>query len=119
VRVTLTLDPADVEMLDKLAELEGSSRSAEVRSMLAALRPSIRAVIAAIDAASVARSELTEAAARTGAEELERLMPKLGELQGQVLGALAQIEMTAASQAALLPLDGDENTAGTEGGEGR
>ena len=123
VRVTLSLDPADVEMLDKLAELEGTSRSAEVRNFLAALRPSMRGVIQAMEAARLSRSALTVAAAQQGANDLERLMPKLAELQGAVLGALAQIEVTAISEQASIPWADDdddaEGVAADEGGEGR
>ena len=100
MRVTVALDPVDVDLLDRLAALEGSNRSAELRQMLAALRPQLRAVITAMEAAVRVRDDLTIAAANAGAAELEELLPELDRIQNVMLGAMARLEGAAAVRAA-------------------
>lgn len=96
-RVTVALDPVDVELLDRLAKLEGSNRSAELRGILAQMRPVIRATVEAFEAALRARDQLDQAAAQATVTELEAIMPDVQRLQNVYLGAVARLEGEAAA----------------------
>lgn len=100
IRVTVTLEAADVELLDRLAELEGLNRSAELRGLLAQLRPMIRQTVEAFSAAHRYRETLDRAAADVPIGQLEELLPEVERLQAAYLGALARIEGLAAASAA-------------------
>lgn len=112
-RVTVALDPADVDLLDRLAALEGSNRSAELRQVLAALRPQLRALIEAMEGALRARDDLVVAAAQASASELAELMPELDRIQNAMLGAFARLEGAAAARAAR---DDEEPPSSNHGG---
>ena len=100
MRVTVALDPIDVDLLDRLARLEGSNRSAELRGVLAELRPVLRQTVEAFEAAMRTRDEFTRAAAQASASELADLMPEVERLQNVLLGSLARLGGQAAARAA-------------------
>lgn len=100
VRCTLTLEAVDVELLDRLARLEGLNRSQEVRGMLAQMRPVIRATVEAFEAALAQREKLEKVAAEAAAGELQAILPDVQRMQGQYLGVLARLEGEAAAAAA-------------------
>lgn len=100
VRVSLTLDPVDVDLLDRLGKLEGRTRSAEVRDLLEQFRPMLRATVEAFERALEQRLKLDDAMARASVEQLEAVMPEVERLQNTYLGALARIEGAAAAKAA-------------------
>jgi hypothetical protein len=97
MRVSLTLDPVDVDLVDRLARLEGSNRSAEVRSVLAQLRPVLQQTVETFEAALGARDALTRAAAEASAEEFETIQVELERLQLMYAGVLSRIEGAAAA----------------------
>lgn len=103
MRVTLTLDPVDVELLDRLAELEGSNRSAELRSMLGQLRPMLRQIVEALEAAMRTRDEFALEAGKVALSEFGELLPEVDRVQNAMLGALARLEGSAAARAASEP----------------
>jgi hypothetical protein len=109
VRVTVTLDSADVELLDRLATLDGGNRSSELRSMLQQMRPTIRATVEAFEGAMRAQEALTAAAGSAEVSKLQQLLPEAERLQDAYLGALARIEglAAAAGEPIELPEDGD------------
>lgn len=98
--MTVALDPVDVDLLDRLAELEGSNRSAELRQMLGALRPTIRQVVEALEAALRTRDAFTQAAGAAAADELLELLPEVERIQNVMLGSLARLEGAATARAA-------------------
>lgn len=100
MRVTLTLDPIDVELLDRLAELEGSNRSAELRSMLGQLRPMLRGIVEALEAAMRTRDEFAQEAGKVALGEFGELLPEVDRVQNAMLGALARLEGSATARAA-------------------
>ena len=99
VRVTVTLDPIDVELLDKLAELEGKNRSAELRGMLEQVRPMLQQLVATFDMASRQREALDQALLNATVSEMEVIMPEVEEMGRRFLGMLAKLEGTAAANA--------------------
>lgn len=102
LRVTVALDPIDVDLLDRLAALEGKNRSAELRGLLAQVRPVLRQTVEAFEAALRAREQFDQAAASATVSELEALTPQIEQLQGQFLGMMARLEgAQAAAEAAL------------------
>lgn len=105
MRVTLALDPVDVDLLDRLATLEGSNRSAELRSMLLDLRPMLQQVVEALEAALRTRDEFSQAAGAVAAAELLELVPEVQRLQNVMLGSLARMEGAAAVRAQQHPSD--------------
>ncbi|MDQ2647871.1 MAG: ribbon-helix-helix domain-containing protein [Myxococcota bacterium] len=109
MRVTVTLDTADVALLDRLAALEGLNRSAELRSMLAQLRPMLRATVEAFEAAASQRQAFERAASEVEVSKLQQLLPEAEKLAGAYLGALARIEGLAAAEAAAQGPDDDED----------
>lgn len=99
MRVTVALDPVDVDLLDRLAALEGSNRSAELRQMLAELRPTLRQLVEALEAALKVRDELMAAAGSAVVGEFQELLPEAARIQNAMLGALARLEGAAAARA--------------------
>jgi len=99
LRVTMTLDPIDVDLLDRLAVIEGSNRSAELRSILVHLRPVVQATVAAFEAALRTRTELGLAAAQASVLELQELVPEVERLQAFMVGSMARLEGAAVARA--------------------
>lgn len=97
VRVSLTLDPVDVDLLDRLGALEGKNRSEEIRAVLVQLRPMLRQTVEAFEAAAAARDMLTEEAAQAKVSELERLLPEVQRVQDAYLGFMARLEGESAA----------------------
>lgn len=91
-RITVTLDPVDVDLLDRLAVLEGQNRSAELRSLLAQLRPMLRQTVEAFEAAAAARDLLTQEARTAQVSQFEQLLPEAQRVQDAYLGLLARLE---------------------------
>lgn len=100
VRVTLTLDPVDVDLLDRLARLEGQNRSQEMRGVLGQLRPVLVATVEAFEAALVQRDKFDEVAASAAISGLEELLPEVEELARRYMGAMSRLEGSAAAAAA-------------------
>lgn len=98
VRVTVTLDPIDIDLIDRLAAMEGSNRSAELRSMLKEVRPFLLQTVQAFERALWTRDEFSRAAAVAGLADLEELMPEVERLQEVMLGSLARLEGAAAAR---------------------
>ena len=95
-RVTLTLDPVDVDLLDRLAALEGANRSQEMRRILEQLRPMLIATVEAFEAALEQRDKFDAAAASAAVTGLEELLPEVEEMSRRYLGALSRLEGSAA-----------------------
>jgi hypothetical protein len=100
VPVTVTLDPIDVDLLDRLAALEGVKRSAELRGILMELRPMLRQTVEAFEAAERARDMLTAEAAQIQVSNLDALLPEVQRVQEAYLGFMARLEgeMAAAEE---------------------
>jgi hypothetical protein len=105
IRVSLTLDPIDVDLLDRLGRLEGLNRSAELRSMLSQLRPMLRQTVEAFEAASAARDMLTAEASHAQVSQLEALLPEVQRVQDAYLGFMARLEGESAAAEASEGLD--------------
>lgn len=103
-RVTLTLDPIDVDLLDRLAALEGQNRSQELRSILEQCRPMLAATVEAFEAALRQRDAFDEKAREFAVQGLQGLLPEVEALTNQYMGAIARIEGAAAAASA----SGDE-----------
>lgn len=113
VRVTVTLDPTDVDLLDRLAALEGLNRSAELRSMLAQVRPMLRQAVEAFEAALKARDMLSDSARESNVSRLNAMLPEAQRVADSYLGFLARLEGEAAVAATL---DGDDPRPSNHGG---
>lgn len=100
MRVSLTLDPIDVDLLDRLGKLEGRNRSAEVRDILTQFRPMLQATVQAFEAAEQQRLKLDDAMALAAMQQLEAVMPEIEKIQNVYLGALSRIEGAASAKAA-------------------
>jgi len=112
VRVTLTLDPVDVDLLDRLAKLEGQNRSQEMRGILAQLRPVLLATVEAFEAALAQRDKFDQVAATAAIQGLEELLPEVEEMARRYMGAMSRLEgSAAAAEAADAPAS---NTGATE-----
>jgi hypothetical protein len=98
-RVTVTLHPQDVDLLDRLGKLEGANRSAELRGILEQFRPMLRQTVEAMEAVARQRVAFDETIAAASVEQLQALMPEVEKLQNAYLGAFARIEGAAAAAA--------------------
>lgn len=116
VRVTVTLDPVDVALLDRLAKLEGLNRSAELRLLLGQLRPMVRGAVEAFESAIAQRDKLSEAAKNATLAEFEAMMPELEKLQNSYLGAVSRLEGAAAVAALESPENGSDPRPSNHGG---
>ena len=94
----MTLDPIDVALLDRLAALEESNRSAELRSILVHLRPVLKATVEAFEAAMRTRDQLSLAAAEASVLELQELLPEVQRIQAVMVGSMARLEGAAAAR---------------------
>lgn len=99
VRVTVTLHPVDVALLDKLAQFEGKNRSAELRGMLEQFRPMLQQLVSTFDQANAQRAALDAALVNATVSELEAIMPEVEEMGRRFLGALAKLEGAGAANA--------------------
>lgn len=114
-RVTLTLDPVDVELLDRLGKLEGLNRSQEMRSIMAQFRPMLRATVEAFEQALAQREKLGEAASSASVARLQQLAPEVERMQDTYLGVMARIEGLAASEGVLA--DDEDPRPSNHGGQ--
>lgn len=108
VRVTVTLNPIDVALLDKLAGIEGKNRSAELRGMLEQFRPMIQQLVSTFEEASRQREALDQAMVSATVSELEAIMPEVEEISRRFMGAMAKLEGTATARR-----DGDAPASNT------
>ena len=97
MRVTVTISPVDVELLDRLARLSGTNRSEELRGILSQLRPNLRQTIETFEAVARQREQLDARAATALPEELAAIMPEIERIQNAFLGAMARAEGMAAA----------------------
>ena len=111
IRVSLTLDPIDVDLLDRLAKVEGRNRSAEVRDILEQFRPMLSATVEAFEQAIKHRVQLDDAMAQAAIEQMEAVMPEVEKMQNVFLGALSRLEGAAAAKSAEAPAS---NTGATD-----
>jgi hypothetical protein len=112
VRVTLTLDPIDVDLIDRLAKLEGMNRSQELRGMLQQLRPMLQQTVEAFESALAQRDAFDLKAAELAISGLEDLLPEVEALSRQYIGALSRIEGKGAAR---VSDSGDEAPASNTG----
>ncbi len=115
-RVTVTLDTLDVELLDRLGALEGLNRSVELRSMLAQLRPILRATVEAFEGAQRQRAALEGAAGTVELTKLQQLLPEAQRLSDSYLGMMARLEGLAAAEDALDGPDDEDPRPSNHGG---
>jgi len=94
-RVTVSLAPEDVDLLDRLAALEESNRSAELRTLLEAVRPTLRATVEALEAANRTRDNFLEQAALLALGDLKEVLPEMEKIHHTYLGALSRLEGAA------------------------
>lgn len=92
VRVTITLLPGDVELLDRVAALDGDTRSGLIRHMIESARPHLQNIAKAYGLLDQRRSDLEEALHSAGVKELEQIVPEVRELEAKTRGALAKLE---------------------------
>ena len=107
-RVTMTLDPVDVDLLDRLGVLEGRNRSEELRSILEQCRPMLAATVSAFEAARDQRDAFDLAAQELAVYGLLEALPEIEKLSQQYLGAMARIEGAGAAAAAAAESAGTE-----------
>jgi hypothetical protein len=98
-RVTLTLEPVDLDLLDRLAALEGLNRSQELRSIMAQFRPMLRSTVEAFEQALRQREKLSEAAVSASVARLQELAPEVEKMRDSYLGMMARIEGLSAAHA--------------------
>lgn len=96
VRISLTLDPQDVDLIDRLGKLEGLNRSQEMRGILEHLRPMLSTTVEAFERALAQRDKFDQAAASAAVAGLEALLPEVEEMSRRYLGAMARLEGSAA-----------------------
>ena len=96
----MTLDPIDVDLLDRLAVLEGRNRSEELRSILVEVRPMLAATVEAFEAALRQRDAFDEKAREAAVSGLTALLPEVEALNRQYMGAMSRLEGQAAAAAA-------------------
>lgn len=96
-RITVTLQPEHVELLDRMARVKQSSRSAELRGLIEAAQPIMLSVVSAFEAA-IGQQQLMDEAIRTASEqEVSALLPELQRLEQTFLGVMSRLEGAAAS----------------------
>ena len=107
-RVTMTLDPVDVDLLDRLGALEGRNRSEELRSILEQCRPLLAATVSAFEAARDQREAFDQAAQELAVQGLLVALPEIEKLTEQYMGAMSRIEGASAAAAAAASAAADD-----------
>lgn len=102
-RITLTLDPVDVALIDRLAALQDLNRSEQIRQFLGQARPMIRQTVEVLEAALRSRDEFLDVWSQAELTGLQDLMPEVEKVQSSVIGSLSRLEGGLAAQAALDP----------------
>lgn len=95
-RITVTLPPRDVALLDRMAKVQQSNRSAELRGIIELARPTIEAVVSAFESAIGQQSLMDEAIKGAAERELAQMLPELQKIQQTFLGVMARLEGAAA-----------------------
>lgn len=91
-RVTLTLDPVDVELIDRLAALQGINRSEQMREFLASARPMIRQTVETLEAALRTRDDLLVTIGEAHLAALPELVREVENVQNAALGSMSRLE---------------------------
>lgn len=91
-RVTLSLDEVDVDLIDRLARLQGINRSEQFRQFLGQARPMVRQTVQVMESALEQRDELLSTFSAAEIAGLEELMPEINHVQDAVLGSMARLE---------------------------
>lgn len=99
LRVTVTLDPEDVDLLDRLSVLDGTNRSAQLRAVLEQLRPVLTATVTAFESAQKQRRVFDHVAAQVEVSKLQQLIPEAERLNDAFLGAISRVEGLLAADA--------------------
>lgn len=102
-RVTLALDPVDVDLIDRLARVQGLNRSEQVRELLGELRPTLRQAVETLEAALRQRDEFLALVAEGEVVGLAELLPEVNRVHDTVVGAMARLEGALAVRAAADP----------------
>lgn len=103
IRVTLSLDPVDLDLVDRLATLQDLNRSEQFRQILASARPMFRQTVETLEAASRQRDDLLRIFGEAEVLGLSELAPELDRVQGAVLGAMSRLEGALAVEASKDP----------------
>jgi len=91
-RVTFTLDPVDVSLLDRLAAVQGMNRSEQMRTLMAELRPMIRQMVETFESALRQRDEFMALVSQAEGVGLSELLPEVERVQNSIMGAMARLE---------------------------
>lgn len=97
VRVTVTLRPSFVDLLDELARFEGTNRSAELRGLLDQVEPVIGQIVGTLREVERQREALDQAMVNATVSELEAITPELEQISRRFMGAMAKLEGHAAA----------------------
>lgn len=92
VRFTASVEPEDLDLLDRLARLGDSNRSEQLRMLLESLRPTLSATVRALEAAQQAKESFLEQAGEIALEELTEALPEIEKVRTSLLGAMARLE---------------------------
>jgi hypothetical protein len=112
MRVTLTLPPEDVHLLDRLAHFEGSNRSAEIRGLLLQVRPMLQQLVQTFTVAEQQRENLDQALLNATVSDMQAILPEAEDLNRRFIGMVAKFEGAATARR-----DGEapaSNTGATE-----
>lgn len=103
IRVTLSLDPVDVDLVDRLAALQGSNRSEQIRIFLGEARPMLRQTVEMLEAALRQRDQLTAVFSEAQITGFSALLPEVERVQDAVLGSMSRLEGALAAHEAADP----------------
>lgn len=89
---TLTFDSVDVDLLDRMAAVQGGNRSAVLREILAEFRPMFRQLVETLEAAQRQKDQFLESVGASALAEMLALEPEVEKIQNAALGAMARAE---------------------------
>lgn len=103
IRVTLSLDPIDVDLVDRLATLTGSNRSEQIRQFLGEARPVLRQTVEILESALRQRDQLSAVFSEAQIAGFSALLPEIERVQDAVVGSMSRIEGALAAHEAADP----------------
>lgn len=113
VRFTASVEPEDLDLLDRLAKLGDSNRSAQLRMLLESMRPTLTATVNALEAAQRAKESFLEQAGEIALDELTEVLPEIEKVRKSMLGAMARLEGLATANPRLGNHGGQNDNCGS------
>lgn len=92
VRFTASVEPEDLDLLDRLARLDGTNRSEQLRVILSSLRPTLSATVKVLEKAERTKQNFLNQVSENALGDLNDVLPEVERISNTIIGAMARLE---------------------------